>query len=305
VYSGVACIGYGPADYGFSIVGNGDTNSPSIGGSQQPYSERNLPRGVFGIYPVRGTIVWNSHAFNVSDRPTTNEQYLNVWFAKTEAERQDLLRGIFDSRNIFVQDVPPFEKREYCSTFTMRRGSRLSDLSSHTHKRGLLFRIWLPPNTPCPAVAGCLPEETRPPLVATTIYNDPIQYEFNPPMAFDDANVASRTLKYCSVYDNGFKDPSTVKRRSTSPEPPDLHLPPFKAPGGPCAPFLGLACANEPKRGEGCGNDASCDSSPGAGDGSCDACPLRGGVTTEDEMFILLGSCYVPGSTGGETCGGR
>jgi hypothetical protein len=36
----------------------------------------------------------------------------------------------------------------------------------------------------------------------------------------------------------------------------------------------------------------SCDSSPGAGDGLCDACTLNGGVTTEDEMFLLLGSFY-------------
>ena len=27
--------------------------------------------------------------------------------------------------------------------------------------------------------------------------------------------------------------------------------------------------------------------------GSCDACPVRGGVTTEDEMFLMLGSFYV------------
>jgi hypothetical protein len=26
----------------------------------------------------------------------------------------------------------------------------------------------------------------------------------------------------------------------------------------------------------------------------CDACAIRGGVTTQDEMFILLGSYYIP-----------
>ena len=30
------------------------------------------------------------------------------------------------------------------------------------------------------------------------------------------------------------------------------------------------------------------------GDGECDACPLRGGVTTEDEMFILIGAYFTP-----------
>ena len=28
-------------------------------------------------------------------------------------------------------------------------------------------------------------------------------------------------------------------------------------------------------------------------DGVCDACPAGGGVTTEEEMFLLLGSYYV------------
>lgn len=32
------------------------------------------------------------------------------------------------------------------------------------------------------------------------------------------------------------------------------------------------------------GDDAICDTSPGAGDGSCDGCSITGGVTTENEM---------------------
>ncbi len=28
--------------------------------------------------------------------------------------------------------------------------------------------------------------------------------------------------------------------------------------------------------------------------GDCDACPVLAGVTTEDEMFILLGAYYLP-----------
>jgi hypothetical protein len=300
VQSGVACIGYGPRDYGFSLVGNGASNSPSIGGSQQPYSEQNLPAGVFGVYPVKGTIVWNSHAFNVADEATTNEQYLNVWFAKTPEDRRDLLRGIFDSRNIFVQDVPPFERREYCATFTLPKGSRLSDLSSHTHKRGVLFRIWPPPNTPCPSgVVGCQPDTSRPPLISTEYYNDPIQYEFATPVPLDGDDAASRTIKYCSVFDNGFSNPGTVKRRSTSPAPPVAY-----APGGPCDDAK-VACLAG-RTGELCrGDDRSCDTKLGANDGICDACPLRGGVTTEDEMFILLGSWYLPGSLDAIRAGSR
>jgi hypothetical protein len=29
------------------------------------------------------------------------------------------------------------------------------------------------------------------------------------------------------------------------------------------------------------------------GDGECDACTLKGGVTTEDEMFLKMGQYYV------------
>ena len=36
-----------------------------------------------------------------------------------------------------------------------------------------------------------------------------------------------------------------------------------------------------------------CDSAAAAGDGVCDACQLKGGVTTEDEMFLLVGSFFV------------
>jgi len=50
---------------------------------------------------------------------------------------------------------------------------------------------------------------------------------------------------------------------------------------------------NGPTPGALCGGDDSlCDSFPGAGDGKCDACPVRGGVTTGDEMFILQGLYY-------------
>jgi hypothetical protein len=40
--------------------------------------------------------------------------------------------------------------------------------------------------------------------------------------------------------------------------------------------------------GKACGSDGDCGGVPGA----CDACTLYGGVTTEDEMFILTGSYY-------------
>jgi hypothetical protein len=49
---------------------------------------------------------------------------------------------------------------------------------------------------------------------------------------------------------------------------------------------IGKAC-------NGVGDDATCDSSPGAGDGWCDACRITFGESTENEMFILIGQYFI------------
>lgn len=124
------------------------------------------------------------------------------------------------------------------------------------------------------------------------IYNDPVVLRLDPPLDLSGSDAA-RSFTYCALYDNGFTDPTTVKRKSTSP------LPPFAAPGfgGPCA--VPTNCVAGQLRAPCSGRtqaqrNASCDSSPGAADGVCDACLLTGGVTTDDEMFVLLGAYYKP-----------
>jgi hypothetical protein len=260
---------------------------------------------VFGIFPAQGVVVWNSHAFNLTAESTANQQWWNIYFAGTN-HRKYPARGIFDDTDIFVQNVPPFEEREYCRTITMGIGTRLYYLSSHTHLRGRLFRVWGPGiATSCRSTqenpGACTPD-TGPPILVTTEYNDPAQVHFDPPLVLDDPDPAQRRFKFCSIYDNGGTEAALVKRNSTSPIPPQFGT---LAPGGPCYVAgglfprdLGVACLDGPRRGLACaGDDRQCDSAPGAGDGKCDACPLRGGVTTEDEMFILLGGYYcVPGT---------
>jgi hypothetical protein len=128
-------------------------------------------------------------------------------------------------------------------------------------------------------------------LYTSTTYSDPAVVAFDPPRLFGAPNAApdDRTLTFCGLYENGFLDESTVKRKSTSP------LPTGGFPGGPCGTPVGCV---EGRVGEPCSGfgqvarDASCDSSPGAGDGFCDACPTTFGTTTDDEMFILLAAFY-------------
>lgn len=287
VSSTVACLGWGPPDMGFSINGQGTPNSPRTGGSQESYSGIAFPDTVFGMHPLKGFNVWNSHAFNLTDSPTTVEQYHNFWFA--DLADTNVIGTIFDADDIFVMSVPPFESREYCRTYTVPSGGFLAELSSHMHQRGRLFRIWAPPNAPCSG-SSCTANSGTP-IYASTVYNDPVQLLFDPPIDHSNDSTNDRTYKYCAVYDNGATDMQDVKRFSTSPEPPL----PF-VPGGPCS-GESTRCIGGPSHNLACNlDDSVCDSAPGAGDGDCDACWLHGGVTTEDEMFILLGSYFI-GST--------
>ena len=67
-------------------------------------------------------------------------------------------------------------------------------------------------------------------------------------------------------------DLSLVTRKSTMPA------------GATCVP---VACvAGKPTAA--CTTDRDCDSAPGKLDGSCDACPIKVGVTTENEMFVMM-----------------
>ena len=154
---------------------------------------------------------------------------------------------------------------------------RIIYLSSHTHQRGERFQIFAPD--------GEL-------LYENMVYNDPLRKYFDPPLAFDSEDAAERTLTYCAVYNNGVgadgePDPETVTRYSRMPESVEIPGVP-----GACSPIacvtgqVGAAC-------DGPEDDASCDTSPGAGDGWCDACAITGGESTENEMFLVLGGYYV------------
>ncbi|MCZ6712745.1 MAG: hypothetical protein O7B29_02260 [Deltaproteobacteria bacterium] len=281
--STVACIGFGPPDYG-----QFNNTAPTFSGSQEPFSQQNFADGVYGVLPMAGVIVWNSHAFNLTSGDSTLSQYVNMEFADPNHQLWPA-QAIFDTASIFVPNVPPFETREYCRTYTLPQGAELFSLASHTHRHGVQFRTWAPPNTPCvPGQPACVPKGSAP-IYFSTQYSDPMQLKFDPPIA-QSGSTANRSYLYCSLYDNGATPTSpAVKRQSTSPSPPL----PF-VPDGPCADSK-VACLDGPQKGQLCGgSDSSCDSFPGAGDGVCDACPVRGGVTTEDEMFILIGSYYLP-----------
>lgn len=257
------CLDYGPIEGGPGI------SFDPIGGAQEAQSRTELYPGVFGEIPVRGVLYWNSHAFNLTASDHVMNGRLNYWFAE---ERTHPSVGIFDLEAIFAPNAEPFTKKTECNDHVLPQGARLYSLSSHTHKRGELF--WID-----------LADGTR--VYENALYSDAIEERFDPPLAFDSPNPDDRTLTYCARYNNGVAedgsaDPSTVARHSNTPQ----------SALAPCTPVacaegaVGRAC-------DGVGDDATCDSTPGAGDGLCDACRITGGESTENEMFILLGDYFV------------
>ena len=279
VVTGAGCTGYphAPADFRQQRF--------QLTGAQESTFVEEPQVGVYSVLPLDGFIAWNSHAFNLTTKDTTVEQWVNLIFAPVE-EQLWLQRQIFNTSQIYsMTPVGPFATKEICMTFSVPRYARLMTLSSHMHKRGKLFRIWLPPNDPCQSgVAGCSPA-TRDADYQSRIYNDPVYTSYDPPLAYEDASEEARTFKACALYDNGATDPIEVKRESTKPNTPTCAL--VGASCG-CAPSARV-CLFGDNQGASCaGDDAVC-----GPDGLCDACPLRGGITTDDEMFIPLGSFFV------------
>ena len=129
----------------------------------------------------------------------------------------------------------------------------------------------------------------------TILYSDPLYRKFEPPVLFSSPDPAERTLHYCGLFNNGVAedgspDPETVTRFSRLPNSVFVPGVPGRCKPVACAAGrIGAAC-------NGVDDDATCDSSPGAGDGDCDACRITGGESTENEMFILIGDYYVEGA---------
>jgi hypothetical protein len=352
----VACIGFGPGDAGIGVADKSlfNTMATAVGGDT----------GVYDEAPLKGILLWNSHAFNVTDEPAKLDIWLNFDFAAPD-EQLHRVRNFVDVSAIFKMHVPAFGADEVCHWNTLPAGARVLSLSSHVHQRGKRFRIFegqfrctdgpnagqacsplgpdpdypvpdLCAGSPCeapmyPPAGDCDSDEkvsidelltgvdmalgmksmdecrrmdadengavgidelveaveaaihprmrtAEGSLIYTSYtYADPVTLTYDPAKRFGPPEPLpeERTLTYCALYDNGFTDSATVKRNSRVPTN-----------GSPCRP---TNCA-EGRVGEPCSTNLECDTEPGAGDGSCDACAVGFGITTDDEMFVLAGS---------------
>ncbi len=358
----IACTGFGPPDQG--------TVNQSIVIIQEASAQLVFPEGTYREAPLKGMMIWNSHAFNLTDKDGKIEAWMNFDFAEPE-EQQFLMQRLFNISGIFSMNVPPFETQQICRHHVFAPGTNIYELSSHTHQRGKRFDIFegryvcqdgpnqgaacnplagplelpeLCPDSTCASVipaefgdcdgdgvvrisdlitsigialgqrpkAACptgdrdgsgtisiaelvalvnvalAPVEMRDPdtdlLYTNLVYNDPTVVLYDPPKALAGTD-ADRTLTYCSLYDNGYSDPSEVKTFVATDSGPR----PCANPTGCIEGRVGSKCSG----GSQSARDASCDSTAGAGDGVCGGCTVGGGVTTEDEMYILMGAFYV------------
>ncbi len=268
----VGCTGYGPR-----VGGGVGILNRQIGGAQEAQAHMKLDPGVYAQVPISGVLYWSSHSFNLTDKPHVLNGRINFGFAE---DQRYPLRALFDVHAVFSANAAPYTSQEVCSQYVLPQGSRLFGVTSHTHKRGKLFRAWHPDGTQ---------------IYENTLYNDPVKQRFRPALEFDSADPAQRTVRYCAFYENGVgpngePDPETVTRASRVP-------PSALATIGACEPKacvagkIGAPCDDAVRNRT--GDDAACDSTPDAGDGWCDACAIAGGESTENEMFIFFGQYWI------------
>jgi len=299
----VACIFYanGPPQMGTAagLFGAAEVRL-NLATAQEATFREKYPPNVFSLMPVKGFVIWDSHAFNLTKTDTSVEQWMNLEFAEAE-EMVYPREQIFDAGDLFgMGRIEAFSSKEVCTTFTIPQHGQLLTLSSHTHRFGKEFRVWYPPNAVCNTRdPDCGPAD-REPDYASYDYGDPLYQRFTGDeiLTFDSPNEEERTFRYCARYDNGATNPMEVRRESLKPEAETCTF------VGAIAQFArsqgidiyACGCAEEerscfggPNQGMLCdGDDSVCGE-----DGVCDACPAGGGVTTEEEMFLLLGSYYV------------
>jgi hypothetical protein len=234
--------------------------SPQLANTQSPQEYIPPQEGVYWEIPLAGVLIFNSHAFNLTDEDTTLHARVNFYY--TSDLKRKLVPVNVTAKNYIAAGQAPFTRETYCATHVVPRGNSLTILTGHTHRHG--ERFWVKDS-----------KGTQ--IYENFVYNDPLYKHFDPWLNFDAESEADRTLEYCATYNNGLKedgspDLNLVTRASRMPE------------GTSCVP---VACAAG-KITAPCTADADCDSSAQAHDGLCDACQITRGATTENEMFVLM-----------------
>ncbi len=154
----IACIGFGP-NQGFGTLTSG-----GFAFAQETTAVFDFPPGVFDEVPIKGNVLWNSHAFNLTRKRGKLEAWVNIYFPAPE-EQVYPQEQIFNANKIFW-DVPfvafppralmPFQEHEICHIHTFGRAperfvdsalgpnqtAHLFEISGHMHEHGNRFQIY-------------------------------------------------------------------------------------------------------------------------------------------------------------------
>jgi hypothetical protein len=215
--------------------------------------------GVYWEIPLKGVLWFNSHAFNLSAQETILDARMNFFFAR---ERTRKMVPVNVVKNQVPNGLAPFTKHEYCSTAIVPQNNSIAMMAGHTHRRGKHF--WAK-------------DATGKQIYESFIYNDPVYQHYDPWLQFTAPDEASRTIQFCAEFNNGVNEDGA----------PDLDLVTRKSRMPARATCTPTACTAG-NIGARCSTNNDCNSAPDADDGECDACPITTGVTTENEMFVLM-----------------
>ena len=183
---------------------------------------------------------WNTHAFNITTERSHHERAGELLLRQARRAGRPGRAASATSAPIFNPHNPPFTKETYCNDHVFPIGARVFQMFGHNHKHGEHF--WA--NDP----NGNL-------IYDNYSYSDPVIQVYDPPLAYDSAVKAERTVRYCATYNNGVAadgspDIELVTRASRVPQSAQEFI-------GKCTP---VACVAG-KVAAACTKDADCDSS--------------------------------------------
>jgi hypothetical protein len=187
----LACINFGPVGAPGLFMGS-KLSSAQTAQVYQPPRE-----GTYEAIPLRGIAYWNAHAFNLTSSDTELNAWINLLYAD-ERVHEIRSQSVPDALNAAAGQAP-FTKEQHCAEWVAPLGLQLYSLSSHTHKRGGNFTV-------------DMPDGTR--IYQSAIYSDPFVQLFDPPLVFDSAEEAERTLTYCAHFNNGLLEDGSPETRS-------------------------------------------------------------------------------------------
>jgi hypothetical protein len=164
--------------------------------------------------------------------------------------------------NSIADGQAPFTRKTYCAKHEVPQNHNISMMTGHTHRRGEHF--WVT-------------DAAGKKIYESFDYNDPEYRHYEPWLDFASPDAAARTLEFCATYNNGL----------TKDDKPDLELVTRASKMPDRASCTPVACVAGKVKAA-CQTDRDCDTTVGANDGDCDACPITAGQTTENEMFVLM-----------------